>query len=103
MIEVHILIPVSDNDSKKFAPVVDQLFEEELDRLFGGSSLLPALVAGRWVADDFVYSDQNRVYAVFVSGLLIGGSKVLEAAEIAKELYAQLAITARYLGHAEVL
>lgn len=103
MIEVHILIPVADNAGRTFDPAVDDQFLAALDNLFGGSSRLPGLVAGRWVSGGQTYQDQNRVFAVFVPGLLCDGQKVLDAVAAAKALYGQLAITVRYLGHAEIL
>lgn len=103
VIEVHFLIPVSDNAGATFTPATDDAFLLELDRLFGGSSRLPGLVAGRWQSSGTVYQDQNRVFMVFVNGLLADGAKIVQATEFAKANYAQLAVTVRYLGHAEIL
>jgi hypothetical protein len=50
-----------------------------------------------------VYSDQNRAYAVFVPGLLEGAPRVTAAVALAKTHYAQLKVSVRYLGHAEIL
>lgn len=103
MIEVHFLIPVADNAGRTFDPATDQQFVAELNRLFGGSSVLPGLVAGRWVSGGQTYADQNRVFAVFVAGMLADGPKLIDAAEAAKLLYGQLAVTVRYLGHADII
>jgi len=64
---------------------------------------LPGLVAGRWVSAGQTYQDQNRVFAVFVNGLIADSQKVLDAVAAAKSIYAQLAVTVRYLNHAEIL
>ena len=103
MIEVHILIPLTDNAGRAFDEAHHDAFATELTRLFGGCSLLPGLVAGRWMDAGQMYSDQNRVYAVFVPGLLEGAPKVTAAVALAKTHYAQLKVSVRYLGHAEIL
>ncbi len=103
MVDVHILIPTEDNNKVPFPPSLDLQFRLELDRLFGGSSLLSGVIAGRWVSGGQTYTDENRVFAVFVNGMLADGPKIMEAVNIAKALYSQLAITVRYLNQAEIL
>lgn len=103
MIEVQFLIPLADNAGQVFPPEHHDDFTAELTRLFGGCSALPGVVAGQWSDAGRVYSDQNRVYAVFIPGLLEGGSQVMTAIAFAKAHYAQLKLSVRYLGHAEIL
>ena len=103
MIEVQFLVPLADNAGQDFPPEHHDDFAAELTRLFGGCSALPGVVAGQWLHAGRVYSDQNRVYAVFIPGLLEGAPQVVGAIAFAKVHYAQLKISVRYLGHAEIL
>jgi hypothetical protein len=103
MIEVQFLVPLADNTGQVFRSEHHDAFAAELTRLFGGCSALRGVVAGQWVDAGRVYFDQNRVYAVFIPGLLEAGALVMTAIAFAKIHYAQLKIGVRYLGHAEIL
>jgi hypothetical protein len=101
---LHILIPNADNNKKLFPPELDTQFRDELDRLFGGSSVPPGLIAGQWVDAGQTYFDSNRSFVVFIKeGLLKQAADILAAVEFAKTHYGQLAITVMYLSQAEIL
>lgn len=103
MIEVQFLIPEADNAGQAFDPAQHGAFAAELVRLFGGCSLLPGTIAGQWADAGQVYVDRNRVYAVFIPGLVEGAARITAAVALAKTHYAQLKISVRYLGLAEIL
>src|SRR5262245_18457858 len=103
VIEVQFFIPVADNSGVPFPHTTDDLFLVELDGLFGGSSVLAGSGAGRSAPGGQTDADQNRLFMVSVTGLLADGPKVLAAVARAKSLYAQLALTVRYLNMAEIL
>jgi hypothetical protein len=103
MIEVSILVPVSDNSGVAYTATTDDAFGAELARLFNGFSRLPGTVAGGWFdAAGTYYPDESRVYVVALESIGDGG-KVQQAAEAAKTIYAQKAIYVRYLGLSEIL
>jgi hypothetical protein len=103
MIEVQILIPLTDNTGDFFPSDHHDLFEQELLRLFGASSLFPGIVAGQWSSSGQVYRDDTRVYVVAVDGIITKGDALRSAVMFAKTHYAQLAIYVRYLGISEIL
>jgi hypothetical protein len=103
MIEVQILIPLSDNAGVPFPSVHHDPFEQELLRLFGASSKLPGVVAGQWTSSGQVYRDDTRVYVVAVDGIIAKGDALRSAVTFAKAHYVQLAIYVRYLGISEIL
>lgn len=102
MVEVKILIPVRANDGAVFSAAHHGAFESELLQLFGGFSLEPLPISGGWQDGGIVYSDECRVYLVWLDSITNGG-RVATAVTFAKAHYAQLAISIRYLGLAEVL
>lgn len=103
VIEVHILIPIRDNQGQIFAAEYNKEFETILRDEFQGYSQLPGWVAGGWKdGSGNVYSDQTRIYAVDLKSITEGG-KVKTVVEFAKNHYRQLAIFIRYLGLCEVL
>jgi hypothetical protein len=104
MIEVQILIPVADNDGVFFTPRHDGVYEDALVVLFGGFTGPTAALGGAWRdKDGRVWRDRNRAYVVFVHGLVDRSPQILAAINFAKQHYRQLAITIRYLDHAEIL
>ena len=103
MVEVILLIPVADNDGRAFDPTHDDVFRDHAARQFSGCTVLPALVAGVWLADGVTYHDQSRVFLVRVDGLVKNGAALLGLVEYAKAHYRQLAVYVRYLGVSEIL
>lgn len=102
MIEIKILIPVRANDGAVFSSRHHGIFEAKLTQLFGGFSLEPGRMQGGWEDEGKVYKDHCRIYLVFLSSLT-KGNDVASAVTFAKAHYAQLAVTIRYLGLAEIL
>jgi hypothetical protein len=102
MLIVEILIPLTSNEGAVFTADHHGAFEAHLIALFGGFSLLPGTVKGGWAEAGVVYTDETRVYAVFLRSIGEGG-KVVEIVAFAKDHYSQLAIAVRYLGLAEIL
>ena len=105
MIEVQLLIPVSDNDGRAFDPAHDAVFEEFLAGEFPkGFTRESGLTSGAWTnPTGTMYRDQCRVYVVAVSGVLEVSDKLHVVVEFAKAHYRQEAICVRYLGVLEVL
>ena len=102
MILVQILIPLSDNQDRRFTAADFDAWEGELVRLFGGFSRLPGAIAGGWEHDGVIYRDQSAVYEVALDSL-VSGDRVGQAAAFARAHFEQLAILVKYLGRAEVL
>jgi hypothetical protein len=102
VIEVQFFIPVATNAGVVFPARHDAMWEAELNRLFGGHSRLPGVVAGQWVQGGQVYVDQSRIYLVALTSIT-QGDLVDQAAAFARAHYGQLAIYVRYLGLSEVL
>jgi hypothetical protein len=104
MVALHILIPAADTGGVPFPPATDAQFAAELARLFGGSSMSPGLKPERWADGSHTDADGNRAFVVFLrAGLLAQSAHVFEAVTIAKSLYAQLAVSVRYLSRVEIL
>jgi hypothetical protein len=102
MFEVHLFIPLADNEARAFTESHHSQFEQAILDRFGGLSLLPGSVAGQWQGQVRIQSDQLRVYSVAVSSI-IQGHLIGELVAIAKVHYRQQAIYIRYLGQAEIL
>lgn len=103
MIEVTILVPVAHNDGHTFSPAHHRAFEALLMERFDGFTRLPGTASGGWVDGGVTYRDDTMVYMVLVSGLLANGAELAEAISFAKTHYEQEAVTARYLGVAEII
>lgn len=103
MIDVQVFIPVADNEGQLFTSSHDNIFIDWLISQFGGCSVLSGLVAGSWKEEGQTYHDQNRVFCVFVRGMVQDADKLTATIERAKDHYRQLAITIRYLGMSEIL
>jgi hypothetical protein len=103
MIEVQILIPLIDNAGDPFTSDHHELFDTELLRLFGASSLFPGIVAGQWTSSGQVYRDGTRVYVVAVDGIIARGDALSSVVSFAKNHYGQHAIYVRYLGVSEII
>jgi hypothetical protein len=96
MIEVQMLIPVTDNAGARFSEAYFVVFEDHITETFGGYSLLPSEVAGGW------RNDAGIVYAVAIVSLT-DGSRIGDLAAFAKAHFKQEAIAVRYLGQIEIL
>ncbi|MCI0703077.1 MAG: hypothetical protein L0241_18520 [Planctomycetia bacterium] len=104
MSELQLLIPIADNAGVAFDRLFDEQYELALANLFGGYTNPTVPVGGGWRdSDGTLYRDQNRSYIVFVSGIVQMSPQIIAAVQYAKWLYNQLAITVRYLDHAEIL
>jgi hypothetical protein len=103
MIEVQVLIPLNDNVGNPFTSEHHELFDIELARLFGASSLLPGIVAGQWTSSGQLYRDNTRVYVVSVDGIIAKGDALRSVVAFAKNHFGQHAIYVRYLGVSEIL
>jgi hypothetical protein len=103
MIEVMMLVPVTDNDGDAFTGEQFAAFEGAILESFGGFSLVPSEVAGAWRNDSgVIYRDRSRCYVIAVSS--IGqGDAVVALARFAKALFSQEAIAVRYLGQLEII
>lgn len=101
MFEATIFVPVASNAGQVFEASHHEVFELLCLRLFGGLSLLPGLVSGKWLGGAVVYRDDLRQYVVACNGLA-DCAKVIEAAGFAARHYGQEAIYLRYLGQAEI-
>jgi hypothetical protein len=103
MIEVQMLIPVTNNAGVRFSDAHFAVFEDHITETFGGYSLLPSEVAGGWRNDaGIIYRDRSRVYAVAIVSLT-DGSRIGDLATFAKAHFEQEAIAVRYLGQIEIL
>lgn len=100
MFELHLFIPLTDNDGRTFTEAHYAQFEREVLEPFGGLSRMPGHIAGQWVDQDVIYYDTLRAYTV---ASIVDGAKIGELVEIAKPHYRQEAIHIRYLGQAEIL
>ncbi len=101
MIEVQVLIPLTDNDGTSFTAAHHGAFEGFVLERFGGISMLPGTVAGSWLEGGQTFSDNSRVYLIAMISLL-EGSKLAEVVAFAKSHYRQEAIYFRYLGISEI-
>ena len=103
MFEITLLIPEYDNSGEKFGPETSARWEALLADRFGGFSLLPGTTHGGWRGPDgTMYRDRLRGYAVWAVGLACGG-KAVEAAREACAIFAQEAVSVRFLGLAEIV
>jgi hypothetical protein len=98
-----MLIPVADNEGKKFPFRVTAEFESAIVDRFGGYTSLPSELTGEWRNDAGVrYRDRSQCCLIAVDS--IGrGSDLVALAQLAKKLFSQEAIAIRYLGQLEVL
>jgi hypothetical protein len=64
MIKAVMLVPVRDNDGRRFTKTEWTRLEHRLAAAFGGYSLLPGRVTGGWVHEGRLFRDQSRQYAV---------------------------------------
>lgn len=103
MIEVQILIPMTDNQGQAFDRNHDDVFIDFLTNEFGGCSQLPGSIMGSWKNAGVTYHDQNRIFMVVISGMLAQATQLRSAVDFAKSHYEQLAIYVRYLGQGEIL
>jgi hypothetical protein len=103
MVEVTLLIPITDNDGRLFAPAHHQAWERYLITHFGGFSLLPGTVVGAWSDGKVVFNDQSRAYLIAVEGLIANADKLRIAIRFATSHYRQKTLFVRYLGAAEVI
>lgn len=101
MIEVHILIPAADNGGAPFNPGHHLAFEKVVLARFGGLSLLPGTISGKWIGQGgATYSDTLREYVVAMASILDVG-RLVEVLGFALSHYRQESIYFSYLGHAE--
>jgi hypothetical protein len=101
MIEVAILVPLKNNDGMVFDPEWHLAFEAHVLSKFGGISLLPGTVSGKWVDSGNVYTDDLRTYVVAMSSITEGAA-LREILDFAAEHYQQFSLYVRYLGASEV-
>jgi hypothetical protein len=102
MFELHVLIPVADNDGAAFPPAHHHTFETFLLERFGGYTRFPRAAIGAWVGAGVTYRDRTRIYCVALATILDAG-KIADVVTFAKSHYRQEAIYVRYLGHSEIL
>lgn len=104
MIEVTLLVPLSDNDGATFTAPHHASFEAVLLDHFGGFTRLPGNAKGGWLDSKTgrIYFDESILYMVGVGGL-VGNGALREVVRLAKLHYRQEAILLRYLGVAEVI
>ncbi len=103
MIEVTILVPLASNEGDAFSADHHLAFEALLLESFGGFTRLPGHALGGWVDGGVTYLDETAPYVVFVGGLIQQGDALSKVIAFAKHHYRQEAITARYLGVAEII
>lgn len=101
MIEFSILIPVSDNEGAVFSTEHHLTWEAEVLRRFGGFSLLPGTVTGRWLSEGKAYGDTLRCYVIAVPSILDAG-RIRALLAYGRRYYRQEALYFSFLGIAEV-
>jgi len=102
MFAVQLLIPLSDNDSKRFSPEHHNEFERFVVERIGGLTLLPGEAAGVWTDAGITYRDTMLIYLIAVDSIT-QGHLIAEIAEFAKRHYRQKALYVSYLGYVEIL
>jgi hypothetical protein len=102
LIEVHVLVPVEDNDGVPFSPGDYEALEAFILERLGGLTRLPREAAGIWRGGETTYRDKLWVYVVALSSITEGGL-IREIADHIKTTFRQEAVYIRYLGVAEIL
>jgi len=102
MFEVHVFIPVNDNDARTFDAAHHQAFEVFVVERFKGITRYPGELAGTWAEAGITYRDAHRCYGIALESIT-QGALIGEVAAFAKPHYRQHAIFIRFLGYAEVL
>lgn len=103
MLEVFILIPVTDNDGEAFTSEHFLAFEVVILESFTGFSIVPSEIVGAWRNDAGVtYRDRSRCYVVAVASIE-SGAAIVALARFAKAWFLQEAIAIRYLGRLEII
>jgi hypothetical protein len=103
MIELQILIPLTDNNGESFQIGVITRFEQMLIKTFNGMSKLPGTIQGAWNDQGKTYRDELVIYLVFVDGIINRSKDIHRVIRFAKRNFGQLAIAVRYQGISEIL
>lgn len=102
MFEITLLIPLTDNDNKRFNRKHHSLFESFVVERFGGLTLYGEGITGSWLDGGRLYTDTSRHYGIGIRSIT-EGALVGEVIDFAKAHYEQEAIFIRYLGVVEIL